>query len=800
VGDGSFAGRWLQIEILGEIFDLSTRFDAEEARMFERLVLRQSASGGGSTLATGLESPSEAGEAKLTPADDDWWPDLHAISLDVRDARKAHRFERAKKKRRGDPEYPDSNDPADVLVAKLFRMCTLEQQKWARNRMVHSGGWVLQAHPMREMGLPEVPPQFRHDVAEPGDKEWSYHPSEIREGYVPLYPAGHSKAGKPIPEPVRGWRTAGQSFPHLLRDKGDEGDHKGIQVARDLGFVSLEPGHLRAELRDLIENPDREADREKITAEVMKKKNWEEPHLQQRKRKYLLTIKPGKPLNHDHADYVREPEAFKDRREKLIGKKGEERGEKAFEAWRKKWRQKQEDELQEHLRDAHDRKPVEGWHVHDGVEHKEILIPDKDPKNDPGKRIDVHPWAAELFATARVVFVVMEGKLKNDAILSFIREHNLPAVVCNVPSVTMWDCFELKAFAKEHLAGKTVFVICDADWYDNPLVDTQALLLRSRLRDYGIDTHVAAPPIEFFRETGEKGADDYLALGHSLMDMEVRDVEIPQGALSDLMRDWLGAGDRRRARRNARALEGLSIHTGDEETIHPSLQGAAQIMGKDRYVRDAKETLEDLAAADVITIERGTLEINTGLFLHDGTYIPGLTWTQPPTVKIAERFRAKVGARRLGAVQIGMQGGGALIDELMLVRKAAGLRQEDVSIQDVVKLLPMTADKVKKAKGDLGKEAEENGDAITLTLRFPSPVMIFEFPGHTITTDVRPYALPYTTENGETHYRLDIKAPPGVRYLLQRYATDPRNGQVRVPDIGVKSAGRRLADSPPQAS
>ena len=60
----------------------------------------------------------------------------------------------------------------------------------------------------------------------------------------------------------------------------------------------------------------------------------------------------------------------------------------------------------------------------------------------------------------------------------------------------MWNCVELERFARKHLAGKTVFVIPDGDWYTNPLVDTQALLLRSRLRGYGygIAAHVAAPP------------------------------------------------------------------------------------------------------------------------------------------------------------------------------------------------------------------------------------------------------------------------------------------------------------------
>ena len=121
-------------------------------------------------------------------------------------------------------------------------------------------------------------------------------------------------------------------------------------------------------------------------------------------------------------------------------------------------------------------------------------------------RIDLHPRSAALLADADRVFFALEGALKNDAILS------AGEAVFSVPSVTLWKPEELQRFAKDFLAGKTVFVVPDADWIGNPMVDWQALLVRTYLREALGDAlvHIAAPPVEFFHDTGEKGVDDWL--------------------------------------------------------------------------------------------------------------------------------------------------------------------------------------------------------------------------------------------------------------------------------------------------
>jgi hypothetical protein len=127
-------------------------------------------------------------------------------------------------------------------------------------------------------------------------------------------------------------------------------------------------------------------------------------------------------------------------------------------------------------------------------------------------RIDLHPFARALLPTARRVFFVLEGALKNDAVLS------AGETVFSVPSVTLWRRrtevvpSELIAFARQHLGDKMVFVIPDADWAENDAVRWQAHLVREYLREVLGDTavHIAAPPLSFFKDTREKGVDDWL--------------------------------------------------------------------------------------------------------------------------------------------------------------------------------------------------------------------------------------------------------------------------------------------------
>lgn len=71
---------------------------------------------------------------------------------------------------------------------------------------------------------------------------------------------------------------------------------------------------------------------------------------------------------------------------------------------------------------------------------------------------------------------MLEGTLKNDAVLS------RGEAVFSVPSVTLWDYRELQAFTRTFLEGKTIFIVPDADWFENSPVDRHARLVRSLIR------------------------------------------------------------------------------------------------------------------------------------------------------------------------------------------------------------------------------------------------------------------------------------------------------------------------------
>jgi hypothetical protein len=145
-----------------------------------------------------------------------------------------------------------------------------------------------------------------------------------------------------------------------------------------------------------------------------------------------------------------------------------------------------------------------------------------DPLKHPAKRLSWHPYQHPERWRRDRVFMAMEGCLKEAAIAS------AGEATFSCPSITLWDTYELKAFAQTHLADeprqgyvphseqppgqarivhrpqrKTVFVVCDSDWEpgvgtrpaDDDAVIMQALLLRDRLRLYlGHDrVHACAP-------------------------------------------------------------------------------------------------------------------------------------------------------------------------------------------------------------------------------------------------------------------------------------------------------------------
>jgi hypothetical protein len=259
----------------------------------------------------------------------------------------------------------------------------------------------------------------------------------------------------------------------------------------------------------------------------------------------------------------------------------------------------------------------------------------KDRSQSLARRIDVHPWAVNRFDNAERVMFALEGCIKADALVS------AGEAVFSVPSVTLWDADELDGFAFRYLVGKTVFIVPDADWHTNWMVDRQALLCRTRLRRLGIDTHIAAPPYEKpppgKKKPVRNGVDDYLGYGGTVDDLVVRDLEA-----SGEIHNWLMATMRQvrrdRALRLAQALEGLSLHANDRGELGLQLQAAAQIMDLDRRSAptEVPKALRELEELEAIGVE-GELDLVEGIFTP--RYIRGWQWKKTPLVVVRDQFR-----------------------------------------------------------------------------------------------------------------------------------------------------------------
>jgi hypothetical protein len=280
------------------------------------------------------------------------------------------------------------------------------------------------------------------------------------------------------------------------------------------------------------------------------------------------------------------------------------------------------------------------------------------------KRIDLHPRALAKLARAERVFFAIEGTLKNDALLS------AGEAVFSVPSVTVWDPDQLTRFAREFLVGRTVFIVPDADWFHNQLVDSQAFLIRTCLRDVpGVSAHVAAPPAGHTEckckpvgqvSNGEscdhcggflKGIDDFLGAGGMVEDLVVRCREVPH----DQIAHWglVVTGLRiDRLRRAIYALEGLSLHALPDEddadwietpTVYLPLPTVARIMRTRN--RAVEQTLIDLEERGAITCVSGSFQIK--IREYDGKRV--LDWEdEKPRILVREDLRARFESLRLG--------------------------------------------------------------------------------------------------------------------------------------------------------
>jgi hypothetical protein len=208
------------------------------------------------------------------------------------------------------------------------------------------------------------------------------------------------------------------------------------------------------------------------------------------------------------------------------------------------------------------------------------------PGQHVADRLDIHPWALAQLHTAQIIYFVIEGTPKADAILTQILHSGTQASVFNVPSVTLWKAPELRDFAKTFLSLKLrrtskplVVVVPDADWHSNEQVVRQALLCREYLRKLGVDCCVAAPTSgdhECSCPAGVvnnavgrcarcdgffKGVDDYHAAGGRLESLTVVDREAPHFS--------------------------LALHAEPDGTISRSIWGLGDILG----VRHAAESI-----------------------------------------------------------------------------------------------------------------------------------------------------------------------------------------------------------------
>jgi hypothetical protein len=238
-----------------------------------------------------------------------------------------------------------------------------------------------------------------------------------------------------------------------------------------------------------------------------------------------------------------------------------------------------------HVERQHEGVDVVGYHTH--------TYPARDPRlPEIARRIDVHPLAWQRIVENPVVFFVIEGCLKADAVLS------AGGAVFSVPSVSLWNAAELGRFAVDYLFDKTVIIVPDADWADNALVINQARMAETELRRRGVpETHVAAPPPRLGRHK-TKGVDDFIGAHGRLKDLVVLDCE----EQCDI-HAWIARHGRRRDQieRDEEVLRALSRYTSASDGIFKApLQTLAHVIKVQKM--SVSRAIRSLAALGAVTI------------------------------------------------------------------------------------------------------------------------------------------------------------------------------------------------------
>jgi hypothetical protein len=184
-----------------------------------------------------------------------------------------------------------------------------------------------------------------------------------------------------------------------------------------------------------------------------------------------------------------------------------------------------------HARRFHDDPNAPDWYEDnlngpggpDWYEEHGHVVTIKDRTVAVAQRLSSHPMGLARIPTARRVMFALEGCLKEASLV------NAGEATFSCPSVSLWNAPELDDFARDHLRGKTVFVVCDSDWNDgdHEQVTRLTLLARDRLRRVlrTDDVHATAPPTtNCAKHKGKHGVDDFLGHGGNVDDLVAWDL------------------------------------------------------------------------------------------------------------------------------------------------------------------------------------------------------------------------------------------------------------------------------------
>jgi hypothetical protein len=500
-----------------------------------------------------------------------------------------------------------------------------------------SPGHLIKRYPPEGLGLDDIYPEFRpKDAVKTKGPIWDVHVHTHTQGvtldseaeelvapYVRNY--AFDKDGYPMPPPFLPWyvRTlSGRALENHVM-------HGYNPVVTEDGFFEME--RVPKSPTDHPYPPDQE---------WMVRRDW---HKHQGFAKYVFptTPKVDETWTHDHHATWHDHEGWSDKR---IAAHVAEKHESSEQAWygqrhphphtydvilsrsaEKDWHAKAAHIINKRYHDGVDR---DGEHPHP----KRV----KDKTMNLARRLDVHPWAMEKIRAAEVIFFVLEGCLKADSVLA------KGAAVFSVPSVSLWDCKELKDFTKTYLQDKGIVVVCDADWAQKEQVIAQARLCHATLGQFGVGTvHIAAPPIGGDRkplvENGKelKGVDDFLGAGHGLGELQTVDYYLSPATLEAIDRlveeRYRQAGQ---AAYNSAVLKSMALFAGPKGLLPSSMGMTARAMGPDFERRRVTEAIKQLKAWGAVTYDGELIE-------RRNYWSDRLDWQDVEPIIIAEQYRAE---------------------------------------------------------------------------------------------------------------------------------------------------------------